>query len=58
MQIGAVYYEHKINVFVWLIIQDQYSAEYKCTPNSVLIDKICKFSSVCAPRNYDFEPSI
>lgn len=39
MQTQTVYYEHKINVFVWLIIQDQYSAEHKCILNFVLIIK-------------------
>lgn len=39
IQTQAAYYEHKINVFVWLIIQDQYSAEHKCILNSVLIIK-------------------
>lgn len=39
MQTQAVYYEHKINVFVQLIIWDQSSAEHKCILNFVLIIK-------------------
>jgi len=35
MQIQAIWYEHKINGFLWLNIQDQRSAEHKHILNFV-----------------------
>lgn len=48
MQIPAIYYEHKINVLVWLNIQDQYSAEHKHFLNFVLnIKDLLIFHCMC-----------
>lgn len=58
MQTQAVYYEHKINVFVQLIIWDQSLAEHKCILNFVLIIKDLLIFCYMSPRNYDSEPGI
>lgn len=57
MQTQAVYYEHKINDFVWLIIQDQYSAEHKWILNFVLIQRFVHLLLYMS-QEIDFEAGI
>lgn len=48
VQIPAIYYEHKINVLVWLKTQDTYSAEHKHILNFVLnIKDLLIFHCMC-----------
>lgn len=48
MQIPAIYYEHKINVLVWLNIQDKCSAEHKHILTFVLnIKDLLIFHCMC-----------
>lgn len=50
MQTQAVYYEHKINVFIWLIIWDQYSAEHKWILNFGLSKDLFIYCCICPKK--------
>lgn len=54
MQIPAIYYEHKINVLVWLNVQDQYSAEHKHFLNFVLNIKDSLIFHCMCPKELRF----